>query len=213
VRARIVTIGLSPDRSDGISIRSEFRASQPAPWSKERMSSLGIDGWKLAVQLVAFLIFIVLLWRVALGPITKVLDERQQRIRESMEAAQKMQAELQATAVRNEEVLREARQESQQIIVNAREAADATLVRAREEAGKQAEEYLARAESTLRAETEQARQQLRQEVADLAVTAATKIVRKELDPASQARLIEETLAEAGAPASNGRGSAPAEPSA
>jgi F-type H+-transporting ATPase subunit b len=171
------------------------------------MSALGIDGWKLAVQLVAFLIFIVLLWRVALGPITKVLDERQQRIRESMEAAQQMQAELQATAARNEEVLREARQESQQIIVNAREAADATLARAREEAAKQSEEYLARAESTLRAETEQARQQLRQEIADLAVNAATKIVRKELDPASQTRLIEETLAEAGAPRSNGTGTA------
>jgi len=171
------------------------------------MDALGIDGWKLAVQLVAFLIFIVLLWRVALGPITKVLDERQQRIRESMEAAQQMQAELQATAARNEEVLREARQESQQIIANAREAADATLTRAREEAGKQSEEYLARAEATLRAETEQARQQLRQEIADLAVNAATKIVRKELDPASQRRLIEETLAEAGASRSNGSGSA------
>ena len=45
--------------------------------------------------------------------------------------------------------------------------------------------------------------QLRQEVADLAINAATKIVRKELDPASQARLIEETLAEAGASRSNG----------
>jgi F-type H+-transporting ATPase subunit b len=167
------------------------------------MDALGIDGWKLIVQLVAFLIFIVLLWRVALGPITKVLDERQQRIRESMEAAQQMQAELQATAVRNEEVLREARQEAQQIIGNAREAADATIARSREEAGKQAEEYLARAEATLRSETEQARQQLRQEVADLAVSAATKIVRKELDPASQTRLIEETLAEAGASRSNG----------
>ncbi|MFL5758439.1 MAG: F0F1 ATP synthase subunit B [Thermomicrobiales bacterium] len=171
------------------------------------MSAIGIDGWKLAIQLVAFLIFVVLLWRVALGPITKVLDERQQRIRESMEAAQQMQAELQATATRNEEVLREARQESQHIIANAREAADASIARAREEAGKQAEEYLARAEATLRSETEQARQQLRQEIADLAVNAASKIVRKELDPASQTRLIEETLAEAGASQSNGAGAA------
>jgi F-type H+-transporting ATPase subunit b len=108
------------------------------------MDALGIDGWKLIVQLVAFLIFIVLLWRVALGPITKVLDERQQRIRESMEAAQQMQAELQATAVRNEEVLREARQEAQQIIGNAREAADATIARSREEASKPRNILLAR---------------------------------------------------------------------
>jgi F-type H+-transporting ATPase subunit b len=114
-----------------------------------------------------------------------------------------MQADLKATAARNEEALHEARREAQQIVVNAREASEAMLNKAREDAGKQADEYLARAQASLRSETEQARIQLRQELADLAVSAAGKIVRKELDPAAQASLIEETLAEA--TASNGRG--------
>lgn len=166
------------------------------------MSDLGIDVWKLGVQLVAFVIFIFLLWRWALGPIVRVIDERQGRIRDSMEAAQRMQEEMQATAARNEELLREARRDAQQILTNAREAGEATLARAREEADRQAQEYLSRARAELEAQTEQARQQLRQEVADLAVMAATKIVRKELDPATQARLIEETLAEAAG--ANGR---------
>ena len=176
------------------------------------MGDLGINGWNLIVQLIAFIIFIWLLWRYALGPIVTVLDERQGRIRESMEAAQRMQAELQATAARNEEVLAEARRDAQKIVTDARAAGDAAIARAREAAGAQAEEYLARAEATLRQETEQARQQLRREVADLAVMAAAKIVRKELDPAAQTRLIEETLAEAGAAraAGNGTGS-PAAP--
>jgi F-type H+-transporting ATPase subunit b len=160
------------------------------------MGDLGINGWNLIIQLVAFIVFIWLLWRFALGPIVRLLDERQGRIRDSMAAAEKMQAELQATAARNEEVLREARQESQRILTQAREQGDATIVRAQKEAGKQAAEFQARAEATLRAETEQARQQLRQEVADLAVMAAGRIVRKELDPKTQARLIDETLAEA-----------------
>lgn len=160
------------------------------------MGDLGISGWKLAVQLISFLVFIYLMWKLALGPIVAMLDKRQDKIRESMEAAQRMQTEMQATAARNEEILAEARVEAQKILTNAREAGEATLQRARDEAGKQAEEYLTRAEATLRAETEQARVQLRQEVANLAVSAATKIVRKELDPAAQARLIEETLSEA-----------------
>jgi len=160
------------------------------------MSALGIDGWKLIVQLIAFLIFIALMWKLALGPIVEQLDKRQEKIKEGMEAAQRMQAEMQATAARNEEILAEARRESQTILTNAREAGEATIARARDEAAKQADEYLVRAQSTLRAETEQARLQLRQEVADLAVTAASKIIRKELDPAAQARLIEETLTEA-----------------
>ena len=38
------------------------------------MAELGIDAWKVTVQLVAFLIFIYLFWKYALGPITKMLD-------------------------------------------------------------------------------------------------------------------------------------------
>ena len=160
------------------------------------MSDLGINGWQLTVQIVAFIAFVILLWRFALGPIVATLDKRQERIRESMEAAQRMQIEMQATAARNEEILNEARKEAQVILTHAREAGEATLARAREEASIQGEQYLARAEATLRSEIEQARLQLRQEVADLAVAAAAKIVRKELDPATQTRLIEETLSEA-----------------
>jgi F-type H+-transporting ATPase subunit b len=163
------------------------------------MGALGINAWGLAVQLIAFLVFIWLFWRYALGPITNMLDERSRRIAESMAAADAMKAEMAQASVRNEEILAEARQQAQQIITQAREVSDATITRAQQEAGKQADEYLARAQSTLRQETEQARLQLRQELADLAVMAAGRIVRRELDPAAQSRLIEETLAEATAP--------------
>lgn len=163
------------------------------------MGALGVDLPKLIVQIVAFLVFIFLLWRYALGPIVKTLDERQLRVRESMDAAQKMQEQLQETAARNEEVLAEARRSAQKILEDARTAGDAAIARAQEQAARQADEYMARAEATLRAETEQARQQLRQEVGDLAVLAASRIVRRELDPDEQVRLIEETLAEATSP--------------
>jgi F-type H+-transporting ATPase subunit b len=160
------------------------------------MGDLGIDGWKLLIQLIAFIGFIFLLWKYALGPIVAMIDSRTEKIKESMSAAEQMQADLKATAARNEEALVEARKEAQQIVANAREASENMLTKARDDAGKQAEEYLSRAQATLRAETEQARLQLRQELADLAVTAASKIVRKELDPAAQRVLIDETLAEA-----------------
>ena len=160
------------------------------------MGALGINAWGLAVQLIAFLVFIWLFWRYALGPITNMLDERSRRISESMQATERMKQEMAAASTRNEEILAEARQQAQQIIAQAREVSDATIARAQQEASQQAEEYLARAQSTLRQETDQARLQLRQELADLAVMAAGRIVRRELDPAAQSRLIEETLAEA-----------------
>ncbi len=158
------------------------------------MDQLGLNGWQFVVQLVAFLVFIWLLWRFAVGPIVKVLDERQDKIRESMASAERMQAELKATQARNEEVLLEARREAQEILAASRKNGEQLLARAREEANTQAETYLTRAQETMRQETNQAREQLRQEVADIAVLAAGRIIRKELDPKAQRQLIEETLA-------------------
>ncbi|CAA9566899.1 MAG: hypothetical protein AVDCRST_MAG87-2033 [uncultured Thermomicrobiales bacterium] len=167
------------------------------------MDQLGINGWQLLIQLIAFLAFIWLLWKFAVGPIVNVLDQRQHRISESMAAAERMQAELRSTQARNEEVLLEARREAQDILSTARTNGEQMLTRAREEANTQAETYLTRAEESLRQEAEQARQLLRREVADLAVMAAGRIIRKELDPKAQTQLIEETLADASRVSTNG----------
>jgi F-type H+-transporting ATPase subunit b len=160
------------------------------------MDALGINAANLVVQLVAFLLFVVLFWKFALGPITRMLDTRQDRIRESIEAAQRVERELAETQVRNEEVLAEARREAQVLIARAREVSDQNIARSREQAQVQADEMIARARDAIAAETLQARNELRQEIADLAISAATKIVRANIDREAQSRLIEEALAEA-----------------
>lgn len=157
------------------------------------MDQFGLNGWQFVIQLVAFLIFIWLLWRFAVGPIVKILDERQVKIRESLASAERMQQELKATQARNEEVLLEARREAQDIVANARQSGEQLLAKARDEANVQAETYLTRAQETMRQETEQARQQLRSEVVDIATLAAGRILKKELNPEAQRQLIEETL--------------------
>lgn len=159
------------------------------------MGELGINGWQLAVQMVAFIVFVYLLWRFALGPIVSVLDKRQARISESLEAAERMQAELKETQAKNEEVIAQARRDAQDVLATARQNAEQIENRAREKAEASADEFLNRAQETLRQETAQARQALRQEVADLAVMAAGKIIRKEINPSDQRDLIESTLAE------------------
>lgn len=167
------------------------------------LEQLGIDGWQLLIQLIAFVAFAFLLWRFALGPIVRVLDQRQDRIRESLEAAERMQAELKETQARNEEALAQGRREAQEVLATARQNADQIEARAREKAEASADEFLNRAQETLRQETAQARQALRQEVADLAVLAAGRIIRKEIDPSDQRQLIEQTLAESSETVSRG----------
>ena len=169
------------------------------------MGELGINLTNLIVQLVAFALFIFLFWKLALGPITRMKDAREQRIRESLERAQAIELELQNTRAANEEALQEARREAQTILQNARDLADQNIARSREQAQVQADEMLEKARLAFDAEVRQARVELRQEVADLAILAATKIVRANIDRDDQMRLIEEALAEAGS--TNGSGPA------
>ena len=168
------------------------------------MSALGINLGNLIVQLVAFLIFIWIFWKFALGPITGMIDTRRERIEESIEAAERMQRELAATQARNEELLVEARREAQQIIATARENAEQLGAQVKAQRAAEADELLERARVQSQQEIAQAWQALRRDVADISIAAATKIVRHELNRQEQSRLIEETLAEAG---SNGRGPA------
>lgn len=161
----------------------------------DALADLGINGWNFAIQMAAFLIFVYLLWRFAVGPIVKVLDTRQDKISESLMAAERMQQELRDSAAKNEEVMAQARREAQEVLNSARSNADQIVTRANEEAAASADEFLNRAQETLRQETAQARLQLRQEVADLAVNAAGKILRKEISADDQRKLVEETLNE------------------
>ncbi len=160
------------------------------------MDALGIDLVTFLIQIFAFLVFIWIFWQFALGPITRMLDERQERIRESMEAAERMEQELAATQARNEEILAEARRDAQEILSTARENSEQILNRAREQSQQQADQMIEKAQATIEAERTQAWNELREEVAELAITAATKIVRQELDREKHAELIRETLAEA-----------------
>ncbi len=173
------------------------------------MDALGINGANLVVQIIAFLLFIWLFWKFALGPITNTLDARQDRIRESIEAAARVEEELKRTQAQNEEIMAEARREANTLLARAREVSEANIARSLEQGEVRANELLVRAREEINAETAQARAELRQEVADLAISAATKIVRTNLDRAAQTRLIEETLADAGANGrSAGSGNAP-----
>ena len=160
------------------------------------MEALGIQPANLLFQLIAFVILIWLLKRYAFDPVIRALDARADRIRDSMETATRIEREMAETQTRNQQILDEARREAQGILARSREAGDELLTRAREEATQQRQVEMDRARQQIRAETEQAKEQLRREVADLAIYAASRIVRQELDPKKHEALIRETLTEA-----------------
>ncbi len=160
------------------------------------MGALGINLTALIVQLLAFIALVLLLRRFAYRPLLNVLDQRAERVRTSMEQADRIERQLAETEVRNQEILAEARREAQQIVVNAREIGDRQISQAREVAREEADKQLQQSLAQLRAETQTARAQLRQDYADLVIRAASRVVRQELDPQKHLQLIDSTLREA-----------------
>lgn len=160
------------------------------------MSALGIQGGQLITQLLAFLILIALLWRFAYRPILNALDARSERVRASMAQADRIERQLAETEQRNEQILTEARREAQKIISNAREIGDKQIAQARDAAREEGQKQLELSLAQLRAEEQRAKNELRQEYADLVIRAASRVMRQELDPRKHLTLIDQTLSEA-----------------
>ena len=115
--------------------------------------------------LICFGITFYVLRRFAFGPIQKAIDERRERIRSSLEEADRAREEA-----------RRLLEEHRQLRARARREAEDTR-------------------KQIEAETSRALEQIRAEVADLALVAAEKVTRKSLDDADQRRLIEDAIGE------------------
>ena len=138
--------------------------------------------------LIAFAITFFVLRRYAFGPIQKLIDERRERIRQSVEEAPGLLEEHKA-------LIGQARSEAESILAEARKIADAQQQRMRQETEDDRQRRLEETERQIEQAKVQALTELKQAVAELSLEAAAKITRKSLDDADQKRLIDEALAE------------------
>jgi F-type H+-transporting ATPase subunit b len=162
----------------------------------QAFETLGLNLPGFLWHLVNFLILLFVLQRFLFPPVLKMLDERQARIRESMERAEALKEESARAAEMVRAQLDEARREAQAIINTATQIAERIKAERQQQAQAEYEAILRRAQEDAAREREQAFAELRAQIADLAVLAAGRIIRRELDPDTQRQLVEEFLAEA-----------------
>jgi F-type H+-transporting ATPase subunit b len=159
--------------------------------------TLGLNWPSFIWHVINFGILFFVLWKFLFPPVLKMLDERQARIRESMERAEALREESTRGAEAGKAQLDEARREGQNIINNANQIAERIRTERTQQAQAEYDTILRRAQEDAAREREQAFAELRQQVADLAVMAAERIIQRQLDPATQRQLVNEFLAEAG----------------
>ena len=143
--------------------------------------------------LVCFAIVFFVLRRYAFGPIQKLIDERRERIRRSIEEADKARAEARKLLEEHRALIGSARRDAEEILAEARRIAEAQRARVREETEADRQRRLEETRRQIEAETRRSLDQIRAEVAGLTLLATEKVVGKALDQADQRRLIEEAI--------------------
>jgi len=156
---------------------------------------LGINLPGLIIQVINVALIILVLRALLYKPVIRMLDRRSERIKESLEAAERQKQESLRSEEEVKKELNQARQEGQVLIGQATQIADRLKEEAREGARREAEAIINRARSEIQRERDEAVEQVRQQFADLTIVAAEKVIRKSLDKSAHQELIEEVLRE------------------
>jgi len=145
--------------------------------------------------LVAFVVTMLLLRRLAFPRIAEALDKRQRAIEDSIDTAQRTKTEAEALLAEYRERLKEARSQADEIVARARKAAEVHERESHDAAKARREELMEQTRRDVEAETRRAIGEIRREVADLTIMATEKVTRKTLTEADQKRLVGEALGE------------------
>jgi F-type H+-transporting ATPase subunit b len=161
----------------------------------EASSGLAINGFWIIVSALNFLVFLVALNLIFGGTIRRILGERRARIEQGLADAEAARIERESSGIQTAEAIAQARREAKEILDRAQKVAqdtrDADIAATREEL----ERMRVKATADIEAEKQRALAALRSEVADLALSAAGRVVGETMSDQRQRRLVEEFLRE------------------
>ena len=150
---------------------------------------LGLMVWTI----VCFGITFFVLRRYAFGPIQGAINERRERIRRSLDEADKARDEARRLLEEHRALIGQARGQSEEILAEARRVADSQRRRVKDETEADRQRRLEETKRQIEAETHRALQQIRSEVAELTLVATSKVTGKVLDDSDHKRLIEDAI--------------------
>jgi F-type H+-transporting ATPase subunit b len=156
-------------------------------------SFLSVDTTLLLSTAVLFALFAWVLGRFAWGPLLRIVDDREKGIRDAVGAAEKAAAEAKELLAQHQEMLRGAGREREEILARALKEAEAARVDLVGKARSDSEHIVERAREQIERDKTQAIAELRGQVADIAVEAASKIVKSSLTPEAQKKLVDDYI--------------------
>ena len=159
------------------------------------MSGIGINLPGLLTQIVSFLILFAVLYKFLYGPVTRMLDERSQRIKEGLEAAERAKEEAASSAERVEQQFAAARAEGQRLMGEARDLASGYRREQEARTHQEMDEMLSRASAQIERERDAAVEEVRRRFSELAISAAERVIERSMDEETHREAIDRVLEE------------------
>jgi|ERR1041384_6758056 len=160
---------------------------------------------EVVVGAISFFIVFFVLWKLAFPGIRKAMQDRADKIRADLDAAEEHKSQAQRVLDDYQRQLGDARNEAARIIEESRKAADDLRRDLMAKAESEAAELRQRAQADIDATVNRAKVELQREVAQFAITIAERVVERSLDRDAQIGLIEQYINEVGSMSGNGGG--------
>lgn len=152
---------------------------------------------QIIMAIINFLIMIAVLNKFLYKPILKVLDDRKATIQGDLNEAQQSKVDAEEIKQEYQEQLKGARRESQEIITRATKLGDESKESLIRQAKLETEKISAKAKEDIEREKSKAISEVRDEVANLSISIAEKILGQELDKNKHEKMVHEFVKEVG----------------
>lgn len=146
-------------------------------------------------QMITFALLVIFTMKYVWPPIMQAMQDRQKRIAEGLASAERGVHEQELAKARAAQTLKDAKQQAAEIIAQAQKRANEIVEQSKQDAKEEGVRQLVLAQAEIEQETNRAREQLRAQVVDVAIAAASKLLKREVDKKGQAKMLDDLIAE------------------
>lgn len=146
-------------------------------------------------ELIAFIVFVLFCMKFVWPPLNNAIEARQQKIADGLAAGERAEKDLQLAQAKIADELKEAKAQAAEIIAQAKKRAEDSIEEGKKRGEQERENIIAAGQAEVQAERNRLREELRKQVAMLAIAGAEKIIEREIDKNAHSDIVEKLVAE------------------
>lgn len=149
--------------------------------------------WGAVTQILAFLVLILIVWKLLYNPVKKILVKRQNTVEENINSAEIMREEMEKQLAESEELIKAERQKAQALVAEALKQSEKAKEELIEQAKAEIEIEKAKAREEIAQARKDAEEEIRSEIINVALLASKEIIGREINEQDSERLVNDFI--------------------